>query len=246
MNDRKDGPLPESQPIKKASHSEKNWYFLLGLMPFVFVAGLGLGYILWGRNNSSSTVNVAIATSTPSVTQATKRYDVPVGNNPYLGSENAAVTIIEFGDYECPYCKEWYLQVYPQIMSAYSGKIRFVFRDFPLSSIHADALPAAEAADCAGEQGKYWAFHDKLLSGGLTLGMDAYTTYAKNLGLNLDTFNTCVQTNKYENQVETNVTFATNLGIQSTPTFFINGIAVVGAQSFDVFKQIIDQELSKQ
>ena len=220
----------------------------MALVPLAFVAGLAIGFIFWGRSASTvpnSPTEIAQATVGPTATNpAPMRYDVPVGNSPFLGPEDAPITLIEFSDYECPYCRKWYQETYPQIMQDYQGKIRFVYRDFPLTGLHANASPAAEAAYCAREQGKYWAFHDKLFSGELALGLDTYTQYATDIDLNLEQFNNCVSTNKYQSTVEANYQFAANLGIQSTPTFFINGLAIVGAQSYAVFKQVIDQELA--
>ena len=131
-------------------------------------------------------------------------------------------------------------------MNAYQGKIRFVYRDFPLTGIHAEASPAAEAADCAGEQGEYWPYHDKLFNGGLTLSSNTFIKYASDVDLDLDQFRNCINTNKYQDAVEDNYNFAYNLGISSTPTFFINGLAIIGSQPYSVFKQVIDQELAGQ
>jgi len=222
----------------------------LFLVPFAFVAGLALGYLFWGQSSGvfhlGESTPLALQNTPGKVTQIPVRFNVPVGDNPYVGPENAPITLIEFGDYQCSYCRAWFLNTYPQLMTAYQGKIRFVYRDFPLSSIHANASPAAEAADCAGEQGKYYPFHDKLFNGGLSLGSDTYLKYASDLGLDVTKFKGCIDTNKYQAAVEANYEFAYTMGITSTPTFFINGLALVGAQSFAVFKQVIDQELAGQ
>ena len=245
-------PLENNQPATEEVITIKRSHVFMALVPLAFVAGLMLGYVLWGR---SSGVNRA-AIPTPLAQQATLlpqpttktpvRYDIPVGNNPYIGPENAPITLIEFSDYECPYCKKWFEETYTPLMAAYAGKIRFVYRDFPLTGLHANASPAAEAADCSGDQGKYWPFHDKLFSGEMLLGQDAYLKYASDLGLDLTSFKNCLDTHQSQTAVEANYTFAYNLGIQSTPTFFINGLAVVGAQPLSVFQQIIDQELAGQ
>jgi protein-disulfide isomerase len=236
-----------TDPTSDSSKTVKRSPFYFAIMPLIFLAGLGLGYLLWESPISGLSLSSKATEIQPTNTsQPVTRYDVPVGTSPYIGPEDAVITLIEFSDYQCTYCKQWFRDVYPQIMSAYAGKIRFVYKDFPLSSIHTDAFPAAEAAYCAGEQGKYWAFHEKLLSGELTLGADTYNTYASDLTLDLASFKECIDTNRYYDDVENNYEFAYNLGVRSTPTFFINGLAVVGAQSFDVFKQLIDQELAGQ
>jgi protein-disulfide isomerase len=240
-------PLHVGQSKPEDTITFKRSHFYMLLVPLAFVAGLALGFLFWGRSASTANLpaNVAQVTSAPTATkQAPVRYHVPVGNSPSLGPENAPITLIEFSDYECPYCQKWYQETFPQIMQNYQGKVRFVYRDFPLTGLHSNASPAAEAAYCAGEQGNYWAFHDKLFSGGLALGTGTYDQYATDIGLNLDQFNECISTNKYQSTVEANYQFAANLGIQSTPTFFINGLAIVGAQPYSVFKQVIDQELA--
>ena len=244
--------LTESNSIQpKVSHHHQRSQSFLALVPLAFIAGLMVGYLFWGQSAAATRSGVPTAImDASSQQQATKitptRYNVPVGNNPSIGPENAPITLIEFSDYECPYCKEWFATTYSQLMSAYPGKIRFVYRDFPLSGLHPNASPAAEAADCAGEQGQYWPFHDKLFGSQLALGPTAYTTYASNLGLDMARFQNCLDTHTYKTVVEANYAFANNLGVNSTPTFFINGLAVVGAQPFAVFKQIIDQELAGQ
>jgi protein-disulfide isomerase len=239
---------PSAQP--KVSHRHRS-QSALALVPLAFIAGIMVGYIFWGQPAGGVRTGAPTAIMQDSSGQQTTkiaptRYNVPVGDNPSIGPENAPITLIEFSDYECPFCKVWFTDTYPQLMSAYPGKIRFVYRDFPISGLHANASPAAEAADCAGEQGQYWPFHDKLFNSQLGLGPTAYLTYATNLGLDTTRFQNCLDTHKYQAAVEANYAFANNLGVQSTPTFFINGLVVVGAQPFSIFKQIIDQELAGQ
>ena len=118
-----------------------------------------------------------------------------------------------------------------------------MFRNLPLTSIHPDAFSAAEAALCAGEQDAYWEFHDRLFGGEL-LGTAVYLQYARDLSLELTSFEACLNSRKYQDEVQADSDFALNLGVRSTPTFFINGLAVVGAQPLDVFKQVIDKELA--
>jgi protein-disulfide isomerase len=119
-----------------------------------------------------------------------------------------------------------------------------VYRDFPLFSIHPNAMPAAEAANCAYEQGSFWEFHDKLFGMELALSAEAYRQYAQDLGLDVDAFNECVETRRYQDEVQADYAYASELGVRSTPTFFINGIALVGAQPYEVFQQVIDKELA--
>ncbi len=210
------------------------------LVPVAFALGLFAGYMVWGR----SVPTPAAAVASTQAAQQTTRYKVDEGGNAAFGPANAPVTIIEFSDYQCPYCLQWNTQVYQQLLKAYPDKIRFVYRDFPLSSIHPEAEPAAEAAECAGEQGRYYDYHDKLFSEEFELGANAYTQYAQELGLDMAKFNDCVSTHRYQAEVAADEAYATNLGVRSTPTFFINGIPMIGAQPLQAFKQVIDKELS--
>jgi protein-disulfide isomerase len=173
-----------------------------------------------------------------------KRYDVPTTGFYGIGTENAPIVIIEFSDYQCPFCKRFHDQVFQPLMDAYPGKIRFVYRNLPLTQIHPQAMNAAEASMCAGEQDAYWPYHDKLFENGDALSDDLYSSLASDLGLNLSNFETCMSDHKYRSDIQSDTNFASTLGIQSTPTFFINGLAVVGAQPLTAFKQIIDDELS--
>jgi protein-disulfide isomerase len=174
---------------------------------------------------------------------AVKRYNVSTDDDPAIGPSNAPITLIEFSDFQCPYCRSWHEQVYNRLRQEYPDKVRIVYRDFPLFSIHPDAEPAAEAANCANEQGKFWEFSDRLFSGS-QLGEQTYLGYANDLGLDLDKFKTCIQSGRFRDEVMGDYQYASSLGVQSTPTFFLNGLPLVGAQPYEVFKQVIDKELA--
>jgi protein-disulfide isomerase len=204
------------------------------LIPVAFVLGLGSGYLLWGR---STTVAAEVPTEVKRVVVSTDGY-------PSIGPDDAPVTIVEFSDYQCPYCEAWYQQTFEQLMSNYPGQIRFVYRDLPLP-MHPEAIPAAEAADCAGEQNAYWEFHDALFSGQYTLGRTAYEQYAADLGLDIAAFTACLDDHRYQAKVEANGADAAGLGLNATPSFVINGRILVGAHPFADFKAIIDEELAK-
>lgn len=233
-------PAPAShvrRVVKRPRPMSFNWSWLL--LPAVFLLGLGTGWLVWGGEKAAGDSQTQVT-----VKDNVKRYTVTVDGNPSQGPENAPITIIEFSDYQCPYCIRWYNEVFSRLMQAYQGKIRFVYRDFPLYSIHPEAGPAAEAADCAGEQNAYWQYHDALFQHTEGLGSDAYVKYAGQLSLNLDQFNQCLSEHRYKSEVDADVQFASKLGVSSTPTFFVNGLAVVGAQPFEVFQQLIDKELA--
>jgi protein-disulfide isomerase len=207
--------------------------------PAIFLVGLGCGWFIWGRDTSASPAAAQV-----NVNPDVKRTDVLTDGDPSIGPDSAPITIIEFSDYQCPYCAKWYTEVFTRLMTDYKGKVRFVYRDFPLYSIHPESQPAAEAANCAGDQGAYWEFHNALFSGKYRLGSDAYARYAEELGLNPEKFNQCVSTHRFKSEVDADFKYATTIGVSSTPTFFVNGLAVVGAQPYEVFQQLIDKELA--
>lgn len=225
----------------------KATHFYAVLVVLAFSVGVLIGYITWGGSPASPTV--AAQPSGPEVQAAPTsapqyvRYDIPTEGFPSIGPADAPITIVEFSDFQCPYCRAWQQQTYQPLFAAYPGQIRLVYRDFPLTQIHPNAFPAAEAAQCANEQNAFWSYHDKLFSSE-NLGDDVYKQYAQELGLDMTKFDDCLTTHKYQQYVQDNSDFAVNLGVNSTPTFFINGLAVVGAQPISVFKQVIDKELA--
>lgn len=232
-----------------ATFTFKRSHFYALMTVFAFAAGILLGYVVWGfdpaAGGSGSVAQAAGPVVEATVTEEPQfvRYDVASDGFPSIGPEDAPITIVEFSDYQCPYCRRWHDEVYQPLLNAYPGKIRLVYRQFPLTSIHPDAFPAAEAAMCAGAQNAYWPYHDKLFSSS-SLGDSVYMGYAQELGLNMNEFKSCIEEQTYKDAIQSDLDFAVNLGVRSTPTFFINGLAVVGAQPLDIFKQVIDQELA--
>jgi protein-disulfide isomerase len=173
-----------------------------------------------------------------------QRYDIPLDDDPQLGADNAPITIVEFSDYECPYCQKFHRETFDRLLESYPDQIRFVYRDFPLASIHPNATPASEAANCANEQGAFWDYHYLLFDGPRGLNTDAYLGYAQDLSLDMAAFGECLDSRRYQDEVQEDFDFAARLGVRSTPTFFINGLPLVGAQPFEVFQQVIDKELA--
>ncbi len=234
------------------------------LIPFMFILGLVTGYFLWEYQGKETTEladngQTAQETSPPDGQEAPPptqpAADPPVqgpsrttvevlDRDPAYGPEDAPITIIEYSDFECPFCKRHFDETYGKINEAYEGQIRYIFKHFPLISIHPDALPAANASLCADEQGAFWPYHDYLFSGELGLNKEAFLAYAERLSLDMDEFTACVEDNRYEAQVLADMEIAHSLGVEATPTFFINGIMLEGAYPFENFVQIIDAELS--
>lgn len=244
--------LPENSPtIQEDTVTFKRSHFYSVLTVLAFAAGILLGYVVWGVDTPAGAGNAQTANQpsgpvveAPVTQQAEfRRYEIPTDNSYAIGPTDAPITIVEFSDYQCPYCRRWHEEVYEPLLAAYPGKIRLVYRHFPLTSIHPDAMSAAEASMCAGEQDAFWSFHEKLFSSE-SLGNNTYIQYAQDLGLNMNSFESCLNDRKYQQAVDEDLNFAVDLGIRSTPTFFINGLAVVGAQPLDVFKEVIDKELN--
>ena len=179
---------------------------------------------------------VAIALQPPKI-------EVATDGKPSLGADNAPVTIVEFSDFQCPFCR----QVQPtlkRLMTDYAGKVRLVFRDYPLRSIHPQAQKAAEAAQCAAEQQKFWPYHDKLFTA-TSLQVDDLKKYAHELELNDEQFAACLDTSKYANGINADVQAGQNAGVNGTPGFIINGYPLSGAVSYEQFKEIVDAALEQ-
>ena len=179
---------------------------------------------------------------------------VSIVNKPTLGRQDAPVTMVEFSDYECPFCKQYFSTVYPILKKDYvdAGKLRIVFRDFPIAGLHPRAKKAHEAAHCAGEQGQYWKMHDTLFENSGNLSVAALQRYAEMSGLEVRNFNDCLNSGKYSRRLDEELAEGAGAGVRATPTFFIgptglgekiSGKMLVGAQSLARFRELIDEML---
>ena len=162
------------------------------------------------------------------------------------GAKDAPVTIVEWSDFECPFCGKFYKDTLGQIDEKYikTGKVKLVYRDFPLS-FHPQAQKAAEAAECAGEEGKYWEMHDMLFEKGVQGGVESFKGFAKELGLKTDKFNDCLDSGKMAAEVRADMNAGSTAGIRGTPGFIVNGQLVSGAQPFEAFEQVIEAALKQ-
>lgn len=206
---------------------------LLSLIPVAFLAGLGAGYSAWGV--------APPATPRPEP----RRYDVPSAGFPSLGPDEAPIVLIEFSDFNCPFCRRWHVETLPALQAAYPDQIRLVYRDLPVVGGGQVGFEAAQAAHCAGDQDAYWQYHDLLFTGSLGLSRPSYLEYAERLGLDRAAFTACLDDGRYAETVLADRAYALQLGVNSTPTFFLNGIPIVGAQPFEVFASWIDSELAR-
>jgi protein-disulfide isomerase len=164
--------------------------------------------------------------------------------DPSLGRASAPVTLIEFSDFQCPFCQR-VAPTLKKLRETYGDKVRIVWKDFPLTQIHPQAFKAGEAAHCAGDQGKYWEYHDRLFANQQQLQPDDLKKHAADLGLDAAAFGACLDSSKHGERVRDGVAQGTRLGVNSTPTIYINGRMLSGAQPYETFASVIDEELSR-
>jgi protein-disulfide isomerase len=192
-------------------------------------------------NPSQPSQPSAVPTAPGGVVKVEARKDAPT-----MGK--GKVEIVEFSDFQCPFCQKFFNDAYKQIKAKYvdTGKAKLVFRHYPLS-FHQNAQKAGEAAECANRQGKFWPYHDVLFqkaqADGKGLEVESLKQYAKDLGLNSDKFNACLDNGETASIVSSDTTAGNNAGVSGTPTVFINGQKVVGAQPFSAFESIIESAL---
>ena len=182
-----------------------------------------------------------------------KPVSVSTDDDPVMGRSDAPVTIIEFSDYQCPFCRSFWKDTLPLLKKNYidTGKVKFVYRDYPLD-IHPAAMPSALAAECADDQGKYWEYHDKIFAEQAKKGVNTITysetdlkKWAAEIGLNTATFNSCLDSEKHKAEVEKDLQDGIAAGVNGTPGFYVNGIPVRGALPYESFKTLIEAELKK-
>jgi len=165
-------------------------------------------------------------------------------DDPSDGKADAAVTVVEYSDFQCPFC----LRVMPtlkQLRAKYGDRMRLVWKDFPLTQIHPQAFVAAQAGNCAREQGKFWELHDKMFGNQSKLGVDDLKGYAKAVGLDVAKFDKCLDSGEKKPLVEEDVKAGGEAGVSGTPAFFINGVFINGAQPYEHMKQAVDRELKR-
>lgn len=170
-----------------------------------------------------------------------------LGKGPTVGSASAPVTIVEFADFQCSFCRKFWAETLPKLKDNHikKGQVRFIYRHFAILGKH--SVQAAQGAECAAEQGKFWEYHDRLFANqaGLAFTDPKLRQYAQELQLNVRAFGQCLDSDKYKKKVEGETTVAAFLGARGTPTFFLNGRLMVGAQPFEVFRTAIEEELKR-
>ena len=215
------------------------------IIPIILFVVIGSGYALYFSENDENSINLDMGRQVGDVNTSL--------GSPLLGSASAPITIIEFGDYQCPKCKEWFLSTKPDIITNYidTGKANLIFVDIAFLGI--DSMPASRASYCAEEQGRYWDYHAFLYSNQMGIdngwaNIDSLKGYANNLGFDMDLFVSCMDSGKYKKRVQFNTEESQKNGVTGTPTFIIVGPQgqqerIIGPQPFSVFEKTIDSML---
>ena len=164
--------------------------------------------------------------------------------DPVQGPETAPVTVVEFSDFQCPFCNR-VTPTLKRLRETYGDQIRVVWKDFPIASIHPQAHLAAEAAHCAGEQERYWEYHDQIFANQSALSADDLKAHAEAIGIEADPFNSCLDSGRHAERVLDGIEEGVALGVDSTPTLFVNGRRVTGAQPYEVFESLVEDELTR-
>ena len=245
----------EAQKTPAITISIQSWATpIVGIL--MLVLGLLVGYyvrpLILSQVQSEASVNssppVGIPTADNSAAQQKLMETVLAKTRHFKGDPDAPVTIIEFADFQCPYCGRFFAETKPQIDEQYmqSGKVRFAYFNFAF--LGPESNWAAEAAECAADQNKFWEYHDKLYDSQSGENQGAFNKdnlkkFAEELGLDTSAFNECLDSGKYTQLIQDESSLASSIGVRSTPTFLINGQAVVGAQPYEIFQQTIDSLL---
>ncbi|MDP3729140.1 MAG: DsbA family protein [bacterium] len=243
----------KKEVLRAQNGSNKSKLFMP--IAILFAGVMISGAVLYTGISSQTVTNTAaiVQQVAGNIPQAGGIVNVSADDDAVLGDPKAPVTLIEFSDFQCPFCRKFMKETLPQIKKEYidTGKARLVYRDFPLD-FHQGAKPAAEGAECARDQDKFWEMHDAIFdeqekqgSGTIQFTTDDIKKWAANIGLNTSKFNQCLDSGKYKSEVEKDIADGSAAGVSGTPATFINGRLLTGAQPFAAFKVIIDEELKK-
>lgn len=266
MNEANKVVVNSTSPVSQSSSSDSItikkdalWKYSTFILAAVLIVGAFVFFM--DKDNGTAPTGNVVNNPGQQLPEQNARVEVDADDDAVFGDKNAPVEIIEFSDYQCPFCRKFWTETYSQIKKEYvdSGKVKFVYRDFPLDSIHPAATPAAIAAECAREKGgdaAYFKMHDKIFSEGNILDGGSPTApvtktaqfgpaelkkWAKELGYDIAS---CLDSNKYKDEVQKDMADGSAAGVRGTPAFFVNGKLLSGAQPFSAFKQAIDAELS--
>lgn len=252
-------PAPQPQPPTDSIVISRGTLnaVIAGVVSLVF--GIAIGLLLADRMtpprepvvDTAAIIDAAVGTAVAAVPRGptpvptndpNARYEVTGGDNPSIGPANAPVLMVEFGDFRCSFCKRFNDTTLNPLLAEYSEQVLFVYRDYPI--LGPDSTLAAISGECADDQEKFWPMHDLMYAAPQNLTREAFLTYAADIDIDVDAFTTCLDTNPHQQEIQNDYDVAQGAGVGGTPTFFINGRRVIGAQPIEVFRQVIDQELA--
>ncbi len=236
-------------PFRARAPWYKRWWGIITiiLLFFFLVVGVAMtfyvGHLAWLiRTGQVIPEQLMIQRMTGSATDQAQLPTLASTDDPSFGPIDAQVVVVEFSDFQCPFCGETF-PVVKEILADYGDRIRFIYRDFPIHSLHPQALTAALAAECAHEQGLFWPMHDKIFENQDTLSAENLKRWAVQIGVNSLQFGRCLDSQKYFAEVEQDFQEGVAAGVSATPTFFINGRRIEGAIPYTTFEQLIVSEL---
>jgi protein-disulfide isomerase len=216
----------------------RNFPLILSIIMLISVGiGIGVGFLIWGYEPP-------IEIAPLDIPEDAQRYEFSyLEGTPVRGEADAPILMIEFTDFECPYCLKFNQEVYPLLTKNYKNDLQYVFIPFPLDSIHPNAMNASLASMCANDQNAFWEYRDLAFTADEGYTNEAFISYADQLNLDTDLFSTCLDEETHRELIEENIQRAIDLGVASTPTFLINGLPVMGAQPYELFAGVIEAEL---
>jgi len=243
--------------IKKSTYNKLIVGLIVAITVAAFLAGFGLGSDT-DKDSNDETDRTSIKQPQAQSQPSSGIISVSLDDDPVKGDPDAPITIVEFSDFQCPFCARFFTETLPLIEKNYieTGKVKLVYRDFPLPDIHQNAIPAAIAAECADDQGMFWEYHDKIFENQIQWEdldkqnvVRTFEQFAKELGLDTESFNTCLESAKYLEEVQNDLNDGVSYGVAGTPGFFIGnekiGYGMVsGAQPYATFQQVFDQLLA--
>jgi protein-disulfide isomerase len=232
-----------------------NAYLVFALVIFAFLLGMLTNKVIYLEKIATAPTPTSAPVAADPQPEPPAVVKVDNGHLPVLGDEKAKVSVVEFSDFQCPFCKRYYDDTHKQLDEQYikTGKIKFYYRHYPLYSIHPNAERGALASECANDQGKFWEYYDALFANQVTWSgmdtpekaVDSLVDLAGQLSMDTDAFRTCLETQQDKKNVDNDAAAGNKVQVDGTPTFFINGHRLVGAQPFSEFQKLIDAELKK-
>ena len=239
---------------------------IMSIISVAIVSAFLGGYVIGGETVEPKEVIIRESIQNPQPRQTAQEQfgpqiirNISLDDDPMKGNPDASITIIEFSDFQCPFCAKFHENTLPQLDQNYisTGKVNFVYRDFPIQSIHPNAIPAALASECADDQGKFWEMHDVIFENQrvwqdlqVTQSTDIFRGYANEIGLNIDDFDSCMTSGKHIEEIGNDLEDGRLYGVTGTPGFFVGNEKIgftklIGAQPFSSFQRVIDEQLSK-